>query len=144
MSIELVMPSIRLNLCHPLLLPPSIFPSIRVFSNESILHIRWPRYWASASVHYTYFIYTTTVYNWVYNLLCFPCLHDRRCRRLVFHPWVGKITWRRAWQPTPVLLLGKFHGQRSRVGCVLWDHKELDMTEVTEHVCVLYIVFRRI
>ena len=46
MSTELVMPSIHLILCRPLLLPPSIFPSIRVFSNESALHIRWPKYWS--------------------------------------------------------------------------------------------------
>ena len=46
MSIELVMPSNHLILCHPLLLPPSILPSIRVFSNESLLPIRWPRYWS--------------------------------------------------------------------------------------------------
>ena len=46
MSIESVMPSNHLTLCHPLLLPPSIFPSIRVFSNESVLHIRWPKYWS--------------------------------------------------------------------------------------------------
>ena len=46
MSIELVMPSNHLILCHPLLLPPSIFPSIRVFSNESVLRIRWPKYWS--------------------------------------------------------------------------------------------------
>ena len=45
-SIELVMPSNNLILCHPLLFPPSIFPSIRVFSNESALHIRWPKYWS--------------------------------------------------------------------------------------------------
>ena len=45
MSIEAVMPSNHLILCHPLLLLPSIFPSIRVFSNESALHIRWPKYW---------------------------------------------------------------------------------------------------
>ena len=44
MSIELVMPSNHLNLCCPLLLPPSIFPSIRVFSNQSALCIRWPKY----------------------------------------------------------------------------------------------------
>ena len=44
MSTELVMPSNHLILCHPLLLPPSIFPSIRVFSNESVLRIRWPKY----------------------------------------------------------------------------------------------------
>ena len=46
MSIELVMSSNHLILCHPLLLLPSIFPSIRVFSNESRLHIRWPKYWS--------------------------------------------------------------------------------------------------
>ena len=46
MSIELVMPSNHLILCCPLLLPPSIFPSITVFSNESVLHIRWPMYWS--------------------------------------------------------------------------------------------------
>ena len=46
MSIESVMPSNHLILCHPILLPPSIFPSIRVFSNESVLRIRWPKYWS--------------------------------------------------------------------------------------------------
>ena len=46
MSIELVMPSNHLILCCPLLLLPSIFPRIRVFSNESALHIRWPKYWS--------------------------------------------------------------------------------------------------
>ena len=46
MSIESVMPSRHLILCHSLLLLPSIFPSIRVFSNESVLHIRWPKYWS--------------------------------------------------------------------------------------------------
>ena len=46
MSIESVMPSNHLILCRPLLLQPSIFPSIRVFSNESVLHITWPKYWS--------------------------------------------------------------------------------------------------
>ena len=46
MSIESVMPSNHLILCYPLLLLPSIFPSIRVFSNEAALHIRWPKYWS--------------------------------------------------------------------------------------------------
>ena len=49
MSIELVMPSNHLILCRPLLFLPSIIPSIRVFSNESAVHIRWPNYWSSAS-----------------------------------------------------------------------------------------------
>ena len=46
MFIESMMPSSHLILCHPFLLLPSIFPSIRVFSNESVLHIRWPKYWS--------------------------------------------------------------------------------------------------
>jgi len=46
MAIESVMPSKHLILCHALLLWPLIFPSIRVFSNESVLHLRWPKYWS--------------------------------------------------------------------------------------------------
>ena len=46
LSIESVMPSDYLILCHPFLLPPSIFPSIRVFSNESVLRVGWPKYWS--------------------------------------------------------------------------------------------------
>ena len=46
MSTELVMPSNHLILCHPLLLLPSIFPSTSVFSNESVFHVRWPKYWS--------------------------------------------------------------------------------------------------
>ena len=59
MSIELAMPSNHLIFCHPLLLPPSIFPSIRVFSNESVLRIRWPKCWTfsfSPSNEYSGFI----------------------------------------------------------------------------------------
>ena len=54
MSFESVMPSNHLILCRPLLLPPSIFPSIRVFSNESVLHIRWPRYWSFQLQHQSF------------------------------------------------------------------------------------------
>ena len=68
MSIELIMPSNHLILCHPLLLPPSVFPSIRVFSNESVLHIRWPEYWSfsfsiSPSNEYSGLIFFRT--NWL-------------------------------------------------------------------------------
>ena len=77
MSIELVMPLNHLILCHPLLLPPSIFPSIRVFSNESVLRIRWPKYWSfsfsispvrSASGSNTYYV---ALYR---NILLIPIL----------------------------------------------------------------------
>ena len=58
MSIESVMPSNHLILCHPLLLPLSIFPSIRVFSNQSALHIRWPKYW-----HFSFSISPSNKYS---------------------------------------------------------------------------------
>ena len=53
----------------------------------------------------------------------------RRHRRRGFRPWVRKIPWRRKWQPTPVSLPGKVHGQWSLVGCSPWGRKELDTTE---------------
>ena len=52
-----------------------------------------------------------------------------QCRRPRFDPWVGKISWRKAWQTTPVFLPGESHGQRSLAGYSLWDHMELVMTE---------------
>ena len=54
-----------------------------------------------------------------------------RHRRRGFDPWVRKIPWRRAWQPTPVFLPGESQGQKSLVGYSSWGHKELDMTEAT-------------
>ena len=54
-------------------------------------------------------------------------------RRPGFDPWVRKIPWRRAWQPTPVFLPGECHGQRSLVGYSLWGCKQLDMTEQPTH-----------
>ena len=71
MSIESVMPSNHLILYCPLLLPPSIFPSIRVFSNELVLHIRWPEYWSfsysvSPSNEYSRLIFFRI--DWLYHL----------------------------------------------------------------------------
>ena len=60
-----------------------------------------------------------------------PACHCRKCKRHGFDPWIGKIPWRRAWQPTPVLLLGESHGQRSLADCSPWGHKELNMIEAT-------------
>ena len=54
----------------------------------------------------------------------------RRYKRHKFSPWVGKIPWRRAWQPTPVFLPGESHGQRRLAGYNPWGHKSLDMTKV--------------
>ena len=194
------MPSNHLILCRPLFLLPSIFPSIRVFSNESALHIRWPKYWnfsfnispsnehpgliscrmdwldllavqgtlksllqhhsskASILRHSAFFIvqlshpYMTTgktmaltrrtFVDKVMSLLFIFCLGSSwlpwwlrqksvclQCRRPGFDPWVGKIPWRRKWQPTPVLSPGKFHGLRSLVGYSPWGRKESDTTE---------------
>ena len=59
-------------------------------------------------------------------LISFFCLP---CRRPGFDPWVGKIPWRRKWQPTPVFLPGEPHGKRNLVGCSPWGRKELNTTE---------------
>ena len=58
-----------------------------------------------------------------------PTCQFRRHKRCGFNPWVGKISWRREWQPTPVFSPGESHGQRSLAGYSPWGHKELDMTE---------------
>ena len=61
----------------------------------------------------------------------------KRCKRYGFDPWVLKIPWRRKWQPTPVFLSGKLHGQRSMVGYSPQGYKELDVTEHTAHFTLL-------
>ena len=63
MFIESVMPSNHLILYHPLLFPPSIFPSIRVFSNESVLHIKWSKYW-----RFSFSISPSNEYSWLISL----------------------------------------------------------------------------
>ena len=60
-----------------------------------------------------------------------PACQCRRCKRNGFNPWVKKIPWKRAWQPTLVFLLGESSGQSSLVGYSPWGCKELDMTEAT-------------
>ena len=80
------------------------------------------------------------VYVCVYVCICFPggtngkepACQCRRLKRRRFDPWVGKISWMRKWQPTPVFLPGDPHGQRSLVGCSLWYCTELDTTKHTE------------
>ena len=68
----------------------------------------------------------TSTENWIKGLLRVPWWLGGRPR---FDPWVGKIRWRRKWQPTPVLLPRKFHGWRSLVSYSPQGHKESDMTE---------------
>ena len=133
MSIKLVMPSNHLILCRPLLLLPSIFPSIRVFSNELVLCIRWPKYWSfSFNISLSSYPSDATWFLWDKGSEGFPggasgketdC-QCRRGKRHGFSPWVGKIPRRRAWQSTPVFLPGESRGQRSLVGYSPWGCKE--------------------
>ena len=161
MSIELVMPSNHLIFCCPLLLLPSIFPSIRVFSNESALHIRWPKSWSftfnvSPSSEYSGLI--SFRMDWLDLLVVQATLQYHsskaslpRCSAFFIvplsHPYmttgktialtrwtfVGKVrsllfnilsrlVRRRLCQPTPVLLPGESHRQRSLVGYSPWGH----------------------
>ena len=89
MSIESVMPSNRLILCCPLLLLPSIFPSIRVFSNESALRLRWPKYWSfSPGLH-------SQAVAWP------PRLSAGRRESGSQRPWLGEAAPQRGSQPSP-------------------------------------------
>ena len=65
------------------------------------------------------------------------CLQWRSCRRHGFNPWVRKVPWKRAWQPTPVFLPGESHGQVSLVGYSPYSHKESSTTEVIYHTRML-------
>ena len=60
-----------------------------------------------------------------------PVCQSRRYKRRGFHPWVGNIPWRKAWQPTPVFLPRESQRQRILVGYSPWGHKESDKTEAT-------------
>ena len=88
MSIELVMPSNHLILCHPLLLLPSVSPSIRVFFSESALHIRWPKYWR--------FGFSISPSNEYSGLISFRM---DWLDLLAVHGVTKSWTWLRGWQP---------------------------------------------
>ena len=122
-SIELVMGSNHLVLCRPFLLPPSIFPSIRVFSSESVLSIRWPKYWSfsfSISPSNEYSGLISFRIDW-FDLLAVQgtrksLLQHRGSKASILqrsislwsnshiHIWLLEKPWRRRWHPTPVLL----------------------------------------
>ena len=70
-----------------------------------------------------------------------PTCQFRRPKRLGFHPWVGKIPWRRAWQPTPGFLPGESQGQRSLVGYRPWGHRESGTTEQHAHTLKEMLLF---
>ena len=133
-------------LWYPLLLLPSTFPSIRVFSSKLALHIKGPKYWSfnfsiSPSSEYSRFI--SFRIDW-FDLLAvhrtFESLfqhHNYTVYYKILNIVPHAIPWRRKWQPSSVFLPGKSHRQGSLVGCSPWTHKESDMTE---YVCtsVLY------
>ena len=81
MSVESVMPSNHPTLCHPHHLPPSIFPNIRVFSNESVIHIRWPKYWS--------FSFSINPSNEYSGLISFRMDWLGSCVQLFVIPWIA-------------------------------------------------------
>ena len=128
MSLKSVMPSSHLILCCPLLRLPSIPPSIRVFSNESTLHMRWPKYWS--------FSFSVSPSNEHPGLVSFrmDCLdllavqgtlksflhhHSSKASIVTINLRFKKNQYKRPgfspWVPTPVFLPGESHGQRSLV-----------------------------
>ena len=161
MSINSVMPSNHLILCHPLPLPPSIFPSIRVFSKESVLQIRGASIGVSASTS----VFPVNIQDWfLLGLTNWISLQSKAEKVMAPHsstlawkiPWMeepGRLQsmgslrvghdwenslslftfmhWRRKWQPTPVFLPGQSQGRGSLVGGRLWGLTESDTTEVT-------------
>ena len=117
MSIESVMPSNHLILCRPLLLPPSIFPSFRVFSNESALHIRWPKYWSfsfSVSPSKEYSGLLSFRINW-FDLLA---VQGNLKSRLQYHSSKASILWSSAF--FIVQLTHLYMATRTTISLTLW------------------------
>ena len=138
MSIESVMPSNHLIFCHPPFYLPSIFPSIRVFSNESVLRTRWPKYWSFSSAS----VLPMNNQDWfALGLTGWMSLQSKGLKEsspapqfesinssalsLLYGPTFTNVNdyWKN------VLLPGKSPGRRSLVGYSPWGHKELDTTE---------------
>ena len=131
MSIESVMPSTISILCCPLLLQPSIFTRIRVFSNESVLCIRWPKYWSfsfSISPSHEYSGLISFRMEWL-NLLA---VQGTLKSLLQHHSSKASILRYSAFFITHSSVLAwRIQGWGSLVGCCLWGHTELDTTEAT-------------
>ena len=102
MSIESVMPSNNLILCRPLLLLPSIFPSIRVFSNESALPIRWPKYW-SFSFNISFYNEHTRLISFRMNWLNLLAVQGTSKSLLQHHSSKASILWCSAFFYSPTL-----------------------------------------
>ena len=123
---------------HPLSSPSPAFnlPSIRVFSNESAVCIRWPKQWSfnfSISPSNEYLGSISFRIDW-FDLLAVQgtlksLLQHHSSKASILQ--CSALFWRRKWQPTPVFLPGESQGQRSLVGCHLWGRTESDTTEAT-------------
>ena len=109
------------------------------FNHSSLIRLKISSYESSCKpmkiqevghliLDYLYFIKKICVSSQVAQWQESAC-QCRRCRRPRFDPWVGKIPWRRKWQPTPGFLPGESHGQRSLAGYSPWGRTELDTTE---------------
>ena len=123
MSIESVMPSNHLILCHPLLLLPWTFPSINVFSNESALHIRWPKYWSISSPNEYSGLISFTI-DWL-DLLA---VHGTLQSLLQHHSSKASILRRSAFFTVHLAC------------CNSWGRKESDTTERLNWIEPLYIL----
>ena len=139
MSIESVMPSNHLILCHPLLILPSIFPIIRVFSNESALHIMQFTGRQIVSPGYILAKLPATINRSPWRLMGFPggtrgkehTCQFRRCKRWGFDPWVREIPWERKWRLTIVFLPIESCEKSSLAGYGPQGCKESDTIEAT-------------
>ena len=148
MCIDSVMPSSHLIFYRLLLLLPPIPPSIRVFSNESTLRTRWPKYWS-----FNFFTLLFSFIKRLFSSFSLSCTGEGNGNPLQYYylenprdrgAWWAAIygvaqsrtqlkqhsnNSKEQWDPTPVLFPGKLHGWRSLVGYSPWGHKELDRTE---------------
>ena len=119
MSMESVMPSNHLILCHPLLLPPSIFPSIRVFSNGSVLRIRWPKYWS-----FSFNISPSNEYSGLISFrmdwLDLPAVQGTLKSLLQHHPYGRKR--RRTKEPLDESERGEWESWLKTQHSENWDH----------------------
>ena len=142
MSIESMMPSNHL-ICCPLLFLPSVFPSIRVFSSESAVHIRWPKDWnfsLSNSPSNEDSVLISFRIDWfdllaVQGTLKSLLQHHSSKASILWHTSLFMVQLSHLYmtlvQPTPVFLPGESQGWGSLVGFHLWGHTESDMSKVT-------------
>ena len=126
------MPSNRLILCRPLLLLPSIFPSIRVFSNESVLHIRWPKYWS--------FSFTISPSNEYSGLISFRtdwldlCAVQGTLKSLLQHnSSKASILWHSAFLMVQALTSIISEGEVTQLRLTLCDYMDCRLTGSSNH-----------